>query len=50
MVAGADILATLDPLLVAFTRERFGNETFGDFCQRTVLDAARDGTPTAAVV
>jgi sulfite reductase beta subunit-like hemoprotein len=51
MVPGADILATLDPLFVAFTRERFGNESFGDFCLRTALPlAAPDGTAAAAIV
>jgi sulfite reductase (ferredoxin) len=41
MVPGGDILATLDPLLVAFTRERHNGESFGDFCERTLRFEAK---------
>jgi sulfite reductase (ferredoxin) len=50
MVPGADILPTLDPLLVAFSRERLHGESFGDFCERTVLasEPSRDGVTALA--
>ena len=40
LVPGGEILSTLDPLLVAFSRERLHGESFGDFCERTVLPEA----------
>jgi sulfite reductase (ferredoxin) len=36
LVPAADIAPTLDPLFVAFARERRIGEGFGDFCERTL--------------
>ena len=36
LVPAADIAPTLDPLFVAFARERHSGERFGDFCERTL--------------
>ncbi len=41
LVPAADIAPTLDPLFVAFARERRNGESFGGFCERTLaLDNA----------
>jgi sulfite reductase (ferredoxin) len=39
MVPAGEIAAVLDPLFMAFTRERVANEGFGAFCVRTVLES-----------
>ena len=40
LVPTADIVATLDPLFVAFAAERRAGEAFGDFCLRTQFAGA----------
>jgi sulfite reductase (ferredoxin) len=37
MVPAGEIVPMLDALLTAFSRERLHGESFGDFCERTVL-------------
>jgi len=41
-VKDADIETTLEPVFVAFKRDRLAGEGFGDFCDRTGLEALRD--------